>query len=42
MHKHKAVSHPFRPPSCLTYRGAGIENSVLKWFFARASVLMLM
>ena len=35
-------SQPFRPPSCLTLRGAGIENSVKKWFSARASVLMLM
>ena len=35
-------SQPFRPPSCLTLRGAGIENSVKKWFSAHASVLVLM
>ena len=35
-------SQPFRPPSCLASRGAGIENSVKKWFSARASVVMVM
>ena len=35
-------SQLFRPPSCLTSRGANIENSVKEWFSARASVLMLM
>ena len=35
-------SQPYRPPSCLISRGADVENSVKKWFSARASVLMLM
>ena len=34
-------SQPYRPPSCLTSREAGIENSVKKWSSARASVLVL-
>ena len=32
-------SQPFHLPSCLTLRGAGINNSIKKWFSARASAL---
>ena len=31
-------SQPYRPPSCLTSREAGMENSVKKWSSARVSV----
>ena len=32
-------SEQFRPPYCLTLRGAGIENSVKKRFSVHASIL---
>ena len=34
-------TQPYRPPSFLTSREAGIENSVKKWSSKRASVLVL-
>ena len=41
-HSQAQGNQRFRPPSCLTSRGAGIENSAKKWFSAHCALMPLM